>query len=88
MITQQFPNVTPERWIDIKQVMHSDAGLTIDSDEGNGSSHGINFNWLFAVPVLTVSITVPVFGWGLKLAGFHCEQDVMDAFAKKINGVQ
>jgi hypothetical protein len=88
MISQQFQNVTPERWTDIKQVMHSDAGLTIDTDEGSGSSHGINFNWLFSVPVLTVSVTVPVFGWALKLAGFHCEQDVMDAFAKKINGVQ
>jgi len=88
MISQQFQNVTPKRWLDIKQVMHSDAGLTIDSDKGKSSSHGIDFNWLFAVPVLTVTITVPVFGWALKLAGFHCEQDVMNAFAKKIDGVQ
>ena len=88
MITQTFQGITPERWIDIKQVMHSDAGLTIDTDEGSGFSHGINFNWLLAVPVLTVSITVPVFGWGLKLAGFHCEQDVMSALAKKIEATQ
>ncbi len=88
MITQTFQGVTPERWQDIKQVMHSDAGLAIDTDEGAGDSHGIHFAWLFAVPVLTVTITVPVFGWALKLAGCHCEQDVMDAFAKKINGVQ
>lgn len=87
MITQQFQSVTPERWQDIKQVMHSDAGLTIDTDEGSGQSHGINFSWLFANPVLTVTITVPIFGWALKLAGFHSEQDVMNAFVKKINGV-
>ena len=88
MISQQFQGVTPERWADIKQVMHSEAHLTIDSDEGSSSSHGVEFSWLFAVPVLTVTITVPVFGWALKLAGFHCEQDVMNAFAKKINGVE
>jgi hypothetical protein len=88
MVSQQFPDVTPERWQDIKQVMHSDAGLTIDTDEGSGESHGISFAWLFAVPVLTVTISVPVFGWALKLAGFHTEQDVMNAFAKKINGVE
>lgn len=87
MVTQQFQNVTPERWQDIKQVMHSDAGLTISTDEGSGQSHGIEFAWLFSAPVLTVSVTVPDFGWALKLAGFHCEQDVMNAFAKKINGV-
>jgi hypothetical protein len=88
MISQQFQNVTPERWTDIKQVMHSDLGLTIDTDEGSGQSHGIEFAWLFAVPALTVTVTVPVFGWGLKLAGYHCEDDVMAAIAKKINGVQ
>ena len=87
MISQQFQGVTPERWADIRQVMHSDAGLSIEADEGSGSSHGINFAWLFAVPVLTVTVTVPVFGWALKLAGFHCEQDVMNAFAKKIGTV-
>ena len=87
MISQQFQGVTPERWQDIKQVMHSDAGLSIEADEGSGQSHGIQFAWLFAVPVLTVTITVPVFGWALKLAGFHCEQDVMNAFAKKIGTV-
>ena len=88
MITQTVTGITPERWQAIKQVMHSDAGLSILADEGSGDSHGINFAWLFAVPVLTVTITVPVFGWALKLAGFHCEQDVMNAFAKKIDGVQ
>lgn len=88
MISQQFENVTPDRWTDIKQVMHSEAGLTIDTDEGSGESHGIDFSWLLASTVLTVTVTVPVFGWALKLAGFHCEQDVMNAFAKKINGVQ
>jgi len=88
MISQQFTGITPERWQDIKQIMHSDAGLSILADEGSGDSHGINFAWLFAVPVLTVTITVPVFGWALKLAGFHCEQDVLDALAKKIDGVQ
>jgi len=87
MVTQTFEDVTLERWQDIKQVMHSDAGLAIDTDDGDGDSHGIHFAWLFTTPALTVSITVPVFGWALKLAGFHCEQDVMDAFAKKINGV-
>jgi hypothetical protein len=87
MITQQFSNVTLERWADIKQVMHSDLGLTIEHDEGSGESHGIHFAWLFAVPALTVSITVPVFGWALKLAGYHRENDVMAAVAKKIDGV-
>ena len=88
MVSQQFQDVTPERWADIKQVMHSDLGLTIETDEGSGQSHGINFAWLFAVPTLTVTVTVPVFGWALKLAGYHCEDDVMAAVAKKINGVQ
>ena len=66
MVTQQFQNVTPERWLDVRQVMHSDLGLTIEADEGSGESHGIHFAWLFAVPVLTVSITVPAFGWALR----------------------
>ena len=88
MVTQQFPGITPERWLDIRQMMHSDAHLTIDSDEGSDSSHGIDFAWLFADPALTVTITVSVFGWALKLAGFHCEQDVMNAVTAKINGVQ
>ena len=87
MVTQQFQNVTPERWLDVRQVMHSDLGLTIEADEGSGESHGIHFAWLFAVPVLTVSITVPAFGWALRLAGYHCEDDVMRAVAAKIEGV-
>ena len=88
MVTQQFTGITPDRWQDIRQMMYSDAHIDIYADEGGSTSHGINFAWLFAVPVLTVTITVPVFGWALKLAGFHCEQDVMNAFAKKIDGVQ
>ena len=88
MISKQFQNVTPERWADIKQVMHSDLGLTIDSDEGSGESHGIHFAWICAEPVLTVSITVPAFGWALRLAGYHCENDVLAAVAKKIDGVK
>jgi len=87
MVSQKFLNITPERWLDIKQVIHSDLGLTIEHDEGSGESHGIHFAWLCAVPVLTVSITVPGFGWALKLAGYHCEDDVMKAVAKKIDGV-
>ena len=88
MISQRFDNVTPDRWTDVKQVIHSDMGLTISTDEGSGESHGIDFAWLFADPALTVTITVSVFGWALKLAGFHCEQDVMNAVTAKINGVQ
>jgi hypothetical protein len=88
MVSKQFQAVTPERWLEIKQVIHSDLGLTISSDEGSGESHGIHFAWLCAVPVLTVSITVPVFGWALKLAHYHCEDDVMAAVAKKIDSVK
>ena len=87
MVSQQFQEVTPERWMDIKQVMHIDLSLSIENDEGSGESHGIHFAWLFALPVLTVTVNVPVFGWALKLAGYHCEDDVMAAVAKKINGV-
>ena len=88
MITQQFENVTPERWQDIKQVLHSDAHIDIPSDEGNSESHGIQFSWLYASDELTATIAVPNFGWALKLAGFHTEQDVMNKFSTWINGVQ
>lgn len=88
MVSRQFQNVTPERWIDIKQVMHSDAHIDIATDEGTDESHGIEFSWhLGPDQILTVTITVPHIGWVLKLAGIHCEQDVLDSLAKKINGV-
>lgn len=87
MVSKQFEGVTPERWVDIKQIMHSDAKIDISTDEGSAESHGIHFAWLYAAPVLTVTITVPVFGWALKMAGLHCEDDVMAAFAKKIDAV-
>lgn len=87
MVSKQFEDVTPERWLNIKQVMHSDAHADISTDEGSAESHGIHFAWLYAAPVLTVTITVPVFGWALKLAGFHAEEDVLAALAKKIDAV-
>ena len=87
MITQQFQGVTPARWIDIKQVMHSDAHIDIQNDEGSSEAHGINFSWLLASAVLTVTIDVPHFSWLLKAAGFHTEQDVMTKFAAWIDGV-
>jgi hypothetical protein len=87
MISQQFPNITPERWADIKQVMRSEAHLDIQNDEGTDESHGIEFSWYYGENVLTITISVPHFGWALKLAGFHCEQDVMDSLAKKISSV-
>ena len=87
MVSQQFQDVQADRWVAIKQVMHSDLKLDIEHDAGSGESHGIHFAWLYSAPVLTVSVTVPVFGWALKLAGYHCEDDVMAAVAKKINSV-
>lgn len=87
MVSEQFQDVSPERWLAVKQVMHSDLHLTIEHDSGSGESHGIHFAWLYSAPVLTVSVTVPVFGWALKLAGYHCEDDVIKAVAKKINSV-
>ena len=86
MITQQFPNMNPQRWLDVKQVIYSDLHFAIENDEGSTSSHGVNLSWLFAVPVLTITVDVPKFGMILKLAGFHCEQDIMDVLAKKIDG--
>jgi hypothetical protein len=88
MITQQFPNVTPDRWQDIKQVIQSDLHFAIESDEGSTESHGVTLSWLFAAPVLTATVDCPHFGMILKLAGFHCEQDVMSALAKKIEARQ
>ncbi len=88
MVSQQFPNVSPDRWLDIRQVLHSDYHLTISADEGSDQSHGIQFAWLFSVPMLTVNITIPVIDWALKFAGIHCEEDAMDILAKKLAGVQ
>ena len=77
----------PERWTSVKQVMHSDAHIDIDTDEGTSESHGIEFSWHYGEDVLTVTITAPKITWLLKLAGIHCEQDIMDSLAKKIDGV-
>ena len=87
MISQQFQGVTPERWISIKQVMHSEAGITIDSDDSSAESHGIQFSWLLASQNLTVTIAVPHFGWILKAAGFHTEEDVMVKVTAWINSI-
>ena len=88
MVTQQFTGITPDRWLNIRQVMHSDLHFTIETDEGSTESHGATLSWLLAGTVLTVTVDCPHFGPILKLAGFHCEQDVLDALAKKIDGVQ
>lgn len=90
MVSQRFDSVTPERWIDIKQVLHSDANITVSADEGTKEDyHGIDFSWhLGPDQILTVTITVPHFGWLLHKAGFHTEEDVMVKFAAWINGVQ
>ena len=87
MVSERFQDISPERWVDVKQVMHSDAHIDIDEDEGTSESHGIEFSWHYGENVLTVTITIPHIGWALKLAGIHCEQDVLDEIAKKINGV-
>ena len=89
MVSQRFPNIDPERFTAIKQVMHSDAHIDIDGDEGTSHSHGIEFSWHYGEEdaVLTVTITIPVLGWALKLAGIHCEQDAMNVLAKKIEGM-
>jgi hypothetical protein len=86
MITQTFTGITPERWQALKQVMHSDLHFTVESDEGTTESHGVTLSWLFSAPVLTATVECPHFDLILKLAGFHCEQDIMDALAKKIDG--
>ena len=87
MITKTFQGVTPERWQAIKQVIHSDLHFAIETDGGSTESHGVTLSWLFAAPVLTATVECPHFGMILKLAGFHCEQDVLDALAKKIESV-
>lgn len=86
MVTQQFTGITPDRWLDVKQIAHSDLHLTITSDEGSDTEHGVKLDWLYADPTLTATITVPKFGFALGLMGFHTEQDVMDALAAKIAG--
>ena len=88
MQNQTFSPVSAQRWQDIKQVVHSDYGLTVASDEGSTESHGIQFSWLWASNTLTATVAVPHFGWALKMAGFHCEEDVMNAFTGKIDGVK
>jgi hypothetical protein len=87
MITQQFHPVSLERWGAIKTMMAHEANILIESDDDYAASHGIDFSWLYAAPMLTVTIDVPHFGWVLKMAGLHCEQDVMSAFAKKIEAI-
>ena len=84
MITKTFQGVTPERWQAIKQAVHSDMHFSIESDEGSKDEYGAVLSWLFAAPVLTITVKVEHFGWILSHAGFHCEQDVLDALAKKI----
>lgn len=89
MVTKQFQPVSRDRWNDIKTVLHNDAHITVQTDEGSDSTHGINFSWLYAqAGILTVTIDVPHFGWLLNHAGFKTEQDVMDHFSKWIDGVQ
>lgn len=89
MVTKQFQPVSRDRWNDIKTVLHNEAGIKVDTDQGSGETHGIKFSWLYAAAgVLTTTIEVPNFGWLLKHAGLHCEQDVMDHFSKWIDGVQ
>jgi hypothetical protein len=88
MITKQFTGVTPERWASLKQVFANEAHVQIEHDEGSDSTHGIDFSWLLASAVLTVTINVPKFGWILKAAGLHTEDDVMGKFAAWINGVK
>ena len=86
MITQTFQGVTPERWQDIKQVVHSDMHFDIDSNDGSKDEYGAVLSWLLAGTTLTITVEVGHFGWILSHAGFHCEQDIMDALAKKIDG--
>lgn len=87
MVSQRFENVTPDQWRDVKQLMHSEAHIDIGADEGTSESHGIEFSWHYGENVLTVTITVPHFGWLLHAAGFHTEEDVMAKFAAWISSV-
>ena len=86
MVSQQFPNVTPRRWCDIKQILWSEARIAIPTDEGSGKdSHNIEFSWLLAADgTLTVTIThVP---WLIVKTG-HSEEVIMAQFAAWINSV-
>ncbi len=86
MITQTFHGVTPERWVDIKQILWSEARIAISKDEGSGKdSHNIEFAWLLAADgTLTVTLThVP---WLIVKMG-HSEESIMAQFAAWIEGV-
>lgn len=88
MVSRQIQPISRDRWNDIKTVLHNEAHITIQTDEGSDSTHGINFSWLFSAVTLTVTIEVPHFGWLLKHAGFDSEQAVMDKFSTWIDSVQ
>ena len=88
MVTKTFTDVTPERWLAIKQVFHSDYHIGISTDAGTLDEHGVDISWLLGGDTLTLTITIPHFGWILHHIGIFTEQDALDKFAKLIDGVQ
>ena len=86
MITQQFPDVTPQRWLDIKQILWSEARIAISKDEGSGKdSHNIEFAWLLAADG-TLTVTLVHVPWLIVKTG-HSEESIMAQFSEWINGV-
>jgi hypothetical protein len=87
MVSKQFQGITRDKWNDIKTVFAHETNVWIQSDEGSASTHGIDFSWLLSGDQLTVSLSVPHFGFALKMAGLKTEDAVMDKFSHWIEGV-
>lgn len=82
MTSRSFSPVSDKRWQDIKSAISQQAGIAINSDSGQGVSHGIEFSWSYANDSLSISvISVP---WYLPVN----EQNVMSKFSAWISGVQ
>ena len=85
MLNKSFSPVDAQKWANIKTTFAQQAGVSITSDSGSGSSHNVKFSWAWGG--LTLAVTVVSVPWALRLAGLS-EQKVLDEFTTWIDGVQ
>jgi hypothetical protein len=55
-----FHDVSPSKWSEIKDKVHSEVGITIGSDSGEAKAKGITFDWHYdgsSTLVITVEST-------------------------------
>ncbi len=84
MTSKTFSPISPQRWQDIKQAINSNAGTSINTDEGEESVKGIDFSWKYAENSLYVQINSV--SWVDGLAGYD-EETVLQKFAVWVEGV-